>query len=165
MIMNNEELIFIGIILLILYLVFIKKEKNEYQKNSKKFIIKILKNWKPRGCKSEKQYETKLMSKFKKEFDDLKSEEHKGSRLVLKGQGDGRNIYDIVIDDKYFIELKYNLDSTGKMDRLIGQLDRYLKKINSEDFFLILCGKTEDNLLDRIKEKCEELSINLYIKK
>ena len=162
--MSNEELIVIGIIVLILYLVFRKKE-NEYQKYGKKFIIKILKNWKPRGCKSEKQYETKLMSKFKKEFDDLKSEDHRGSRLVLNGQGDGRKIYDIVIDDKYFIELKYNLDSTGKMDRLIGQLDRYLEKINNEDFFLILCGKTEDNLLDRIKKKSEDLSINLYVKK
>lgn len=69
---------------------------------------------------------------------------------VTKQYAKGRIRADIVVGDKVIIELKNNLDSTGKYQRLIGQLNEY--KAWDGDTIIVLCGKTDKNLrkeLDR----------------
>jgi hypothetical protein len=78
----------------------------------------LIGKWKPRSCKSEKDYENSLYEFLHKEL---------GDTQITKQYARGRIRADIVISEKVIIELKTNLDSTGKYQRLIGQLAAYEK--------------------------------------
>lgn len=98
-------------------------------------VGKVIKSWKPRGCKTEKDYEKRLIQKLEKELP---------KRNIQKQIGSGRQRVDIVVDDKLAIEIKKDLDSTGAYHRLIGQLDQYLKKWS--EVFVVLCGETDRDM-------------------
>ena len=76
----------------------------------------LIEKWKPRGCKTEKDFELSL---YKFLHDEL------GDTQITKQYARGRIRADLVVADKVIIELKFNLDSTGKFQRLVGQLTAY----------------------------------------
>jgi len=98
-------------------------------------LTALLDKWRPRNCESEKDYETSLYLFLHKELED---------RQITKQPAHGRFHADLVIDDKFIIEIKHNLDSTGKYQRLKGQVMEY--KDWKGQVILLLIGKTEPNL-------------------
>ena len=66
----------------------------------------------------------------------------------------GRFRADLVIDDRLVVEIKYNLDSTAKYQRLIGQVAAY--KDWKGQVILLLTGKTDPDL---------KKELNSYLKK
>jgi len=127
-------------------------EKVKFGLNSKGAIKKLLSGWKPKNCDNEKQYENSL-------YDYLHS--HLESIQVTKQFSKGRTSADIMVGNAIVIELKHNLKTTAKYQRLLGQIMEY--KTWEESIFIVLCGETEPNLRKELTQflKKEGLMGNL----
>ena len=101
----------------------------------------VIKSWKPRGCKNEKDYEKSLRRDLDKKLK---------NRTIQSQYGAARQRVDICVDGKVPIELKHNLTSTAAYQKTKGQLDDYLKKWDG--VFLVLCGKTDPDMLKELQE-------------
>jgi hypothetical protein len=66
----------------------------------------------------------------------------------------GRIRADIVVGDTIIIELKNNLDTTTKYQRLVGQLVEY--ESWKGPVFVVLYGKTDPNLRKQLKRHIDE---------
>ena len=104
-------------------------------------VRKVIKSWRPRGCKTEPQYKKSLASKLESELK---------KRKVEREYGTGLRRVDIVVDGKVPIEMKRDLTSQGVLQRTIGQLDLYLK--DWDKVFLVICGEVRPELLKSLKE-------------
>ena len=107
-------------------------------------IAKLVEEWKPGDCSTEKQYEKSLYEFLHERLEDIQ---------ITKQFARGRVRADIVVGDKVIIELKNNLDTTGKFQRLVGQIADY--KNWEGETIIVLCGATDSNLrkeLDRYLE-------------
>jgi len=80
-------------------------------------VVQKIERWRPRKCATEKDYEKSLYEFLHKEMPD---------HQITKQSGRGRVRADLVIADRVAIELKHNLDTTAKYQRLIGQIERVL---------------------------------------
>lgn len=106
---------------------------------------KLINNWKPKKHNSEKDYEKSLYNFL---------DQHLDSIQITKQYARGRSKVDLSVGEKVFIELKYNLNSNSKYQRLIGQLVEY-RKWNSP-FIIILTGETDSNLFKQLVEFIEK---------
>lgn len=104
-------------------------------------VRRVIKSWKPRGCKTEKDYEKSLRQKLEKELK---------NRKIQRQFGAARQRVDIVVDGKVPIEIKKDLNSTAALQRTIGQLDQYLE--DWPGVFLVLCGETDRDMLGSLQE-------------
>ncbi len=104
-------------------------------------VCKVIKSWKPKGCKTEKEFEKSLLRKLQKEL--------KGKKIQAQ-YGSGRQRIDIVVDDKVPIEVKKDIKDTSALQRLIGQMEQYFKKW--EGLVLVICGNIEQDHLKELKE-------------
>lgn len=111
-------------------------------------VVRATENWKPQKCTSEAQYRDDLLSYLRK---NLKRDTLLGGEKISIRKESGRHLADIGIENDVGIELKYNLNTKAKVDRLFGQIDDYLKGYNS--VVIVLCGKTSDDHLDYLEEK------------
>jgi len=109
-------------------------------------IEDLIKEWKPRRCKTEGQFEKSL-------FEFL--EERTEGIDLIRQYGQGRARVDIAVGRKVFVELKHNLNSTSKFQRLIGQLEIY-KKEKFENIIVVLCGKIDKGFLRELERQAEE---------
>ena len=158
---DTEILLLIGGVLIIFYL-YNKKSKDDFTENGHEILSDIFKKWRPVNCNKESDYEYKLQKKLRK---DLKKFEDDNKQIKINTQfGIGRRKVDLMIDKKFLVELKYNLKTTNEFDRLIGQLTEYLKTHEGENIFLILCGKTEEDILQDIQSFCRKMSITVITK-
>ena len=98
-------------------------------------LTALLDKWRPRKCETENDYETSLYTFLHKELED---------HQITKQSGKGRFHADLVIDDKFIIEIKHNLDTTAKYQRLKGQVMEY--KEWAGKVILLLIGKADQNL-------------------
>lgn len=106
----------------------------------------LLDKWRPRNCTTEKAYENSLTTFLRRELpEDTK---------ITPQYAQGRFHADLVIDDRLVVEIKYNLDTTAKYQRLVGQIATY--KDRKGQVILLLTGKTD---LDLKKE------LTSYLKK
>ena len=110
-------------------------------------VIDLIDRWKPRGCKTEKDYELSLYEFLHKEL---------GETQITKQYAHGRVRADLVVAAKVIIELKTNLDSTGKFQRLIGQMSAYEEWDGK--VVILLTGKTDENLLKELKSQMKKLN-------
>ena len=108
-------------------------------------IMTLLDKWKPKGCSTERDFEKSLYNFLHSELGDIQ---------VTKQSARGRIRADLVIGDKVIVELKHNLDSTAKYQRLVGQLAEY--KEWKGQIVVLLTGKTDPNLRKQL---------NNYLKK
>ena len=109
-------------------------------------LKKLVDKWRPRNCTTEKDYETSLTAFLRRELpEDTK---------ITPQYAQGRFRADLVIDDRLVVEIKYNLDSTAKYQRLIGQVASY--KDWKGQIILLLTGKTDPDL---------KKELNSYLKK
>ncbi len=108
-------------------------------------VAAAISQWKPRGCDTEKEYETSLYGFLHKKFPDIQ---------VTKQFARGRIRADIVVGDEIIIELKNNLNATAKYQRLMGQLQAYEEW--GGKILVILTGDTDPNLRKQLEEYAEE---------
>jgi len=102
-------------------------------------IIDVVKKWKPRNCKTEKEYETSLYRKLKKYF----------PLLEIIPQYKYAGVYgNLVVGNKVLIEIKTDLESTAT---LLGQLMRYKKKWDGR-ILVLLTGNTNPGIVKELEE-------------
>ena len=92
-------------------------------------IEELVRKWRPRGCATEKDYEKSLYEYLHKKLEAIQ---------VTKQFAKGRIRADIVVGDRVIVELKNNLDSTAKYQRLVGQIAEY--KEWPGEIIVVLCG-------------------------
>lgn len=105
-------------------------------------ITRLVREWRPRKCKTEKDFENSLVRHLRSNLP---------GKDVVPQYASGRVKGDIVIEKKYLIEIKLNLGSTSKLQRLIGQLEGYEQEWKNP-IILVLCGDHDTNLLKQLKE-------------
>ena len=114
-------------------------------------VCEVIESWRPRGCKTEKDYENSLVKKLEKEL---------VKQTIIPQWASGRQRFDIMVDNKVPIEVKKDLKSTAALQRAIGQLDGYLK--DWERVILVLCGDTPRDICKDLKKYAERRSTLIY---
>jgi len=107
-------------------------------------VASAIRRWRPRGCDAEKEYEKSLYEFLHKEPPDIQ---------VTKQFARGRVRADVVVGDKIIIELKNNLDTAAKYQRLMGQLTAYDEW--DGQIFVVLTGNTDANLRKQLTQYAE----------
>lgn len=121
-------------------------DKVGYFANPFEHVKKLVDEWNPSKCKTEKAFENSLI-----EF----LQENLEGKDVVKQYGIGRSKVDIGVDKKVFIELKKDLDTTAKLQRLLGQMDLYSKDL--DNLLVVVCGKTDKNIEKSLREKVKDM--------
>lgn len=116
-------------------------------------VLEFVEEWNPKKYTNEEKYRGDLLKVLRKNLNREDpfgfSEEHS----IRKESG--RHLADIAIDGKIGIELKYNLNTKTKVDRLFGQIDDYLKTY--DNMLVVLCGNTSEEQLDYLREKVRKM--------
>ncbi len=110
-------------------------------------VMKLIDDWHPRSCKTEKDFEVSLHKHLEKNLPHAD---------VIKQYAAGRVKGDIVIDGQVLIELKDSLESTGQLQRLMGQLDIYHTQWKGKVIVLI-CGEVQRDSMKTLNLKVEAL--------
>ena len=108
-------------------------------------IVHYIEKWRPRKCKTEKEYEKSLYTFLHKQLEDIQ---------VTKQFAKGRIRADLVVGDKVIVELKNNLNTTAKYQKLIGQITEY-KKWDGQ-IIIVLTGDTDLNLHKELTKYIEK---------
>lgn len=126
-------------------------DKLKFHLGSVGVVLSMLEKWNPRGCKSEKDFENSLYKFLHQGMKDFQ---------ITKQYAKGRIRADLVIAEKVIVELKYNLDSTSKFQRLLGQIAVY--KNWDGPIVILLTGETEPNLKKQLEDyiRKEELTLD-----
>lgn len=117
-----------------------------YWLNPVGYVLAQIDKWKPRKCNNEQDFKLSLFRNLEKGLQ---------GREVIKEYATGRVRGDIVIDKKILIEVKKSLDSTGKLQRLLGQIEIYENDWKG-NLILVLCGKHDTNLLAQVRKAVEK---------
>jgi len=100
----------------------------------------LLEKWRPRKFDNEKEYEQSLHAFLRRELsDDIE---------VTPQYAQGRFRADLRVGKNVVVEIKLNLDTTSKLQRLIGQVEAYEEWKGT--IFLVLMGKTDQDLKSRL---------------
>ncbi len=111
----------------------------------KNTVSRLIKEWNPEGCASERECEDSLYLFLHARLDD---------KQIIRQYGKGRARVDLMVDDKVMVELKYALTSTSEYQRLVGQLVEY--KDWHKDILVVLVGETEPSLLKQLQRVLEK---------
>ena len=111
-------------------------------------IKEQIEKWSPRKCKTEKEYENSLARYLRSNFEDID---------IVQQYAIGRSRADIVIEEEILLEIKVGLDATTKLDRLIGQIEKYEGKWD-KPIIVVLCGKHDPSLLRQLEQYIEKKS-------
>ena len=115
-------------------------------------VESLIKRWQPQNCKTEKDYENSLYDFLHRELPDIQ---------ITKQFAKGRVRADILISDNVVLELKNDLDSTAKYQRLLGQLAE-LKEWKGK-IIVLLCGNTDKNLAKALRTHVKDWMGDLFI--
>jgi len=103
-------------------------------------VVSHLQKWRPRGCSTEKDFEKSLFKYLHEKLPEIQ---------VTKQYAQGRIRADLMVGGKVIIELKHNLNSTAKYQRLIGQLTEY--RDWDGRVVILLTGETDPNLRKELR--------------
>ncbi len=120
-------------------------------------VCQAIESWRPRGCKTEKDYENSLVKKLRKEL---------VNQTIIQQYGSGRQRVDIVVHNKVPIEVKKDLKTTAALQRAIGQLNLYLK--DWKGIILVLCGEVSPDLMRDILDYAKQYAksdVEVYVYK
>lgn len=109
-------------------------------------VRKVVDMWNPEGCKTEKEYEISLFRLLEEQLPGIE---------VIRQYGLGRIKADIAVGGKVFIEIKSNIGTRDRLQRLLGQLTLYAKA-KVEYFILIIIGHIENNMKAIIENEIEK---------
>jgi hypothetical protein len=110
-------------------------------------VVKLIDDWHPRGCKTEKDLERSLHKHLEK---NLTSSE------IIMQYASGRIKGDIAVDGNILIEIKDSLKSTGQLQRLLGQLELYAAQWKGKVIVLV-SGDSQRDLVNTLTKKIETL--------
>jgi len=108
-------------------------------------VLKLIDDWHPRSCKTEKDFERSLHKHLEK---NLPSSE------IIMQYASGRVKGDIGIDGQILVEIKDDLKSTGQLQRLMGQLDLY-NGLWKGKVIVVICGDSQRDLVNALTKKVE----------
>jgi len=114
-------------------------------------VRKAIKSWRPRNCRTEKDYEDSLVARLEKELKNQKIE---------RQYARGTQRMDIVVHRKVPIEIKKDLKSKATLNNTIGQLEQYLQEWDK--IFLIICGEVKRDLLTSLRQYANKQIGGLY---
>jgi len=119
-------------------------------------VINIIEDWKPNeDYPNENNYRDDLMKFLRNELNKPNSLAlGQPERITIKKDA-GRGYCDIVVDNRIGIELKKDLRRKKDVDRLSGQLLDYKKEY--EDIIIVLVGETNDEWLDKLYDKIDDI--------
>ena len=110
-------------------------------------VCSLIDEWEPGKLKSEKSYEKSLYEFLHNKLEDIQ---------VTKQYAKKRIRADIVVGDQVIIELKHNLDTTAKYQRLLGQISEYSEWKGA--IIVLLTGKTDPNLKKELMRHIKKLN-------
>ena len=108
-------------------------------------VARLVKEWNPRKCRTEKDYERSLVRHLKAKLP---------KQDIVPQFGSGRARGDIVVGGKVLIEIKVNFNTTDKLNRLIGQLEGYETEWK-KPVVVVLCGQTDIQLGNQLIKNME----------
>ena len=133
-----------------------------YNKKPRKFIIDLIKDWKPRNCKKETDYTNSLKEFLDKELPPVdiyvgkeSGLEHSRLDLVVSKKKTSTGVY-----RDFAIELKYNLHKSIDFDSLKGQIHTYVSA-KFKHIIILLIGKTTAELETELNNYNKEI-LNHY---
>lgn len=123
---------------------------------------KLVEEWKPKNCRTEKECEKSLAEFLREKLEDIQ---------VIHQAGSGRIRADLEVGGKVMIELKQDLDTTAKLQRLKGQIEDYVN--TGKSILIVITGKMDKELERDLRKFVESKSdlpsfddrISLIIKK
>lgn len=113
-----------------------------------------VKVWKPKFYPNEKGYQDDLFHHLRT---NLNNDSFFGSSNYSVRMESGRNLCDIAVERAVGIELKHNLDKKAKVDRLLGQVSRYMQDY-SEGVVIVLTGETSIKTLEDLKYELRNIN-------
>jgi len=113
-------------------------------------VLSEIASWRPRNCVRELDYRNSLYKKLEDAFRTPPTKEY----------GHARARADIAFDKKIAIELKLDLNTPPKLQRLVGQLDDYSDAFGST--IVVLVGSTDRGLYEDVKKKARDYG-NIYV--
>ncbi|MBA2861884.1 hypothetical protein [Methanococcus maripaludis] len=113
-----------------------------------------VKVWKPKFYPNEKGYQDDLFHHLRT---NLNNNSFFGSSNYSVRMESGRNLCDIAVERAVGIELKHNLDKKAKVDRLLGQVSRYMQDY-SEGVLIVLTGETSTKTLEDLKYELRSIN-------
>jgi hypothetical protein len=117
-------------------------------------VIDEIKSWRPRGCVRELDYRDSLFEKLTTSFP---------RAPPSKEFGHGRVRADIAFGTKIAIELKHDLDTPPKLQRLKGQLDDYAKSFTNT--IVVLTGDPQRDLVKDLNQAAKKFSYVFVVEK
>jgi hypothetical protein len=115
--------------------------------------MKLIDDWRPRGCKTEKDLERSLHRRLEKNLENAD---------IIMQYAVGRVKGDIVVDHEILIELKDKLKSTGELQRLLGQLDIYDARWKG-NVIVVVCGDSQRDLVKTLRKKVAALKPQKFL--
>lgn len=110
-------------------------------------VMKLIDVWRPRACKTEKDFERSLHRHLQKNL------QHAD---IIPQYASGRVKGDICVDGEVLIELKDTLESTAQLQRLLGQLELYNVQWKGK-VIVVVCGDSQRDFVKTLKTKVESL--------
>lgn len=124
-------------------------------------ILSLVEKWSPKKFSKETEYRDDLLKYLRNNMNQKDPFGITGEVSIRKESG--RSLADIGVERRVGIELKYNVNTKSKVDRLFGQMDDYLKEY--ENMIVVLCGKTSEESLDYLNEKVRRMPRDLFSQK
>ena len=119
-------------------------------------VSKVVSSWKPKKKHTrETHYRDDLVAYLRTELNKPSPWDFGPGRKYKIQKESGRGLADIAVDDNVGIELKYNMNTKAKVDRLFGQIEDYIKSYS--DMIIVLCGQTDEDRIDYLESKIGSL--------
>ncbi len=116
-------------------------------------VLTEIQSWRPRGCERELDFRDSLFDKLTASFP---------RSPPSKEFGHGRVRADIAFGTKIAIELKHDLDTPPKLQRLKGQLDDYAESFGST--IVVLTGDPQADLVKMLRQAADKYGIDVIEK-
>jgi hypothetical protein len=108
-------------------------------------VRKLIGDWRPRRCTTEKDYERSLVRYLQEKLE---------GKDVVPQYASGRVRGDIVVEGQILIEIKTKLDSTAKLQKLLGQIEVYESEWKKQ-VIVVICGENDPNLAKQLRDSAE----------
>lgn len=111
-----------------------------------KYLLEVVKEWRPVGCTSESECEMALQNYLQGRFS--------RDRLLVDSQvGAKHSRIDLVVENDYGIEIKFELDDESEVKRLIGQVEEM--RGHFKGVLVVACGDLRPELEVRLEREFE----------
>lgn len=119
--------------------------------------VSIIKKWTPETEYSKEYgYREELKEVLRVKLNEVQNPLFAKRRISVKKEH-GIGYCDIDINQQQIaVELKKDINKKDKIDRLVGQVNRY--KLNYRDIIIVLVGKTDKDKLDDLKDQISGLT-------